>query len=118
MERISFDEIWRELTRILLASGFEDSRAKRCASIFTENSCDGVDSHGLNRFPGFVEAVKTGLVKTGAEPVFVRSLGVIEQWDGMRGVGPLNAEKAMGRAIELSREHGLGCVGLVIPTTG
>jgi len=112
MKRIHFDEIWQELTRILLALGFENSRAKRCAYIFTENTCDGVTSHGLNRFPSFVTAVKTGLVKTQVEPELVRSLGAIEQWDGMKGVGPLNAEKAMKRAIELSRGHGLGCVGL------
>ena len=112
MKRISFDEIWQELTRILLALGFEHTRAKRCAYIFTENSCDGVDSHGLNRFSGFVTAVKTGLVKIQVEPELVRSLGAIEQWDGKRGVGPLNAEKAMKHAVELSREFSLGCVGL------
>ncbi|MBI9082288.1 MAG: 3-dehydro-L-gulonate 2-dehydrogenase [Desulfobacterales bacterium] len=112
MKRIRFDEIWQELTRILLALGFEDSKAKRCAHIFTENTCDGVASHGLNRFPRFVAEVKSGLVNTQVEPELVRSLGAIEQWDGMRGVGLLNAEKAMMRAIELSRGHGIGCVGL------
>ena len=112
MKRIHFDEIWQELTRILLELGFENSRAKRCAYIFTENTCDGVASHGLNRFHSFVTAVRTGLVNTQVEPKLVRSLGAIEQWDGMRGVGPLNAEKAMKRAIELSHRYGLGCVGL------
>jgi 3-dehydro-L-gulonate 2-dehydrogenase len=42
----------------------------------------------------------------------VNSFGALEQWDGKRGIGLLNAEKAMKRAIELSREHGIGCVGL------
>jgi 3-dehydro-L-gulonate 2-dehydrogenase len=112
MKRIPFDEIWQELTRVLLAVGFEDSTAKRCAYIFTENTCDGVASHGLNRFPIFVTDVKTGLVKTRVEPELVNSFGALEQWDGKRGVGLLNAEKAMKRAIELSRGHGIGCVGL------
>jgi 3-dehydro-L-gulonate 2-dehydrogenase len=112
MQRIHFDEIFQELTRILLALGFENANAKRCAYIFTENTCDGVASHGLNRFPGFVTAVKTGLVNPRVEPELVRSFGALEQWDGRRGVGPLNAEKAMKRAVELSRRHGLGCVGL------
>ena len=112
MKRIPFDNIWQELTRILLALGFEDARAKRCAHIFTENTCDGVASHGLNRFPAFVTSVKTGLVKTCVEPEFVSSFGALEQWDGNRGIGLLNAEKAMKRAIELSRGHGIGCVGL------
>ncbi len=112
MKRLSFEEIWQELTRILLALGFDKSRAKRCAYIFTENSCDGVDSHGLNRFSAFVSDVRDGTVKPQAEPELVGSLGVIEQWDGMRGAGPLNAERAMNRAIELSGGHGIGCVGL------
>lgn len=112
MKRIYFDEILNELTRILLTLEFEKSRAERCAYIFTENTCDGVASHGLNRFPGFVSAVRTGLVRKDAESEFVRSLGVIEQWDGKRGIGPINADKAMKRAISLSRNNGIGCVGL------
>jgi 3-dehydro-L-gulonate 2-dehydrogenase len=112
MKRIPFDEILQELTRILLALGFEDSKAKKCALIFTQNTCDGVNSHGVNRFPSFVTDVKTGGVKPEAEPELVSSFGAIEQWDGKRGIGPLNAEKAMKRAIELSRGNGIGCVGL------
>jgi 3-dehydro-L-gulonate 2-dehydrogenase len=112
MKRVHFDEMRQELTRILLELGFENSKAERCAYIFTENTCDGVISHGLNRFPSFVEAVRMGVVDPKAEPELVRSLGSIEQWDGMRGIGPLNAEMAMKRAIELSHPHGIGCVGL------
>lgn len=112
MQRISFDEIQQELARILLAVGFDKSRAERCACIFTENTCDGVASHGLNRFPSFVSDVREGIVKPDADPRLMRSLGAIEQWGGRRGPGPINAEKMMNRAIELSREYGLGCVGL------
>jgi len=112
MRRIPFDEIWQELTRVLLSVGFDDSRAKRCAQIFTENTCDGVTSHGLNRFSDFVTNVNTGIINVQVEPEAVNSFGVLEQWDGKRGIGPLNAEKAMNRAIELSRGNGIGCVGL------
>ena len=112
MKRIPFDEVWQELARVLLAIGFEDAKAKKCARIFTENTCDGVYSHGLYAFPGFVANVKAGLVKPQVEPELVSSLGVIERWDGKMGAGPLNAEKAMKRAIELSRANGIGCVGL------
>ena len=112
MKRIPFDEMWLELTRVLRAAGFEEDKAKRCAQIFTENTCDGVMSHGLNRFPAFVTNVKMGVVKLHVEPELVRSLGAIEQWDGKQGVGPLNAEIAMNRAIALARGHGIGCVGL------
>jgi len=112
IKRLPFDTICQELTRILLELGFESSKAKRCAQIFTGNTCDGVASHGLNRFPVFVDAVKQGLVDPRAEIERVRSLGALEQWDGRCGIGLLNAEQAMQRAVELAREHGIGCVGL------
>ena len=50
------------------------------------------------------------LHSTLAKPV--GSLGALEQWDGKMGIGPLNAEFAMNRAVELSKDHGIGCVGL------
>ncbi len=112
IERRPFAEICRELTRILVRLGFEHGKAERCAQIFTQNTCDGVASHGLNRFPVFVESVKKGLVNPQVEIERVRSLGALEQWDGQRGIGLLNAEKAMQRAVELASEHGIGCVGL------
>jgi 3-dehydro-L-gulonate 2-dehydrogenase len=36
----------------------------------------------------------------------------MERWDGQRGAGNLNAHSAMRRAIELSHEHGIGCVAM------
>lgn len=112
MMRIPFEQVSQELTRILLSLHFEIARAERCACLFTENTCDGVASHGLNRFPRFVKSVEDGHVNIQAEPELVNALGVIEQWDGKRGIGIINAEKSIKRAIELSRKHGIGCVGL------
>jgi 3-dehydro-L-gulonate 2-dehydrogenase len=112
MTRIPFDEIHQELKRVLLSVGFEDGRAETCARIFTENTCDGVYSHGLNRLPRFVALVKEGFVKPEATPELVSAFGALEQWDGRQGPGPLNALAGMSRAVELSRAHGIGCVGL------
>ena len=112
MERISFETVFTELKRVLLKEGFTDERGDRCARLFAENTRDGVDSHGLNRFPGFVQSCRDGVVDIEAEPQLVRRLGVIEQWDGVGGVGLLNAQFSMARALEIAGEHGMGCVGL------
>lgn len=110
--RVSFEEMHRVFSRVLCDLGIEEARALRCAEIFAENTRDGVVSHGLNRFPGFVDSVKSGLVDPVAKAEQVSSMGAIEQWDGRRGIGPLNAETAMKRAIALARANGMGCVGL------
>ena len=112
MQRIPYDTMRAEFKRVLDALGFAEPDAATLAQVFADNSCDGVPSHGLNRFPGFVRAVQAGRVDRDARAHCVASLGAMEQWDGRRGPGVLNALASMGRAIELARTHGLGAVAL------
>ena len=110
--RISYQEICDSLLRVLLKTGFANDRAELCARLFAETSLDGVYSHGVNRFPRFIETTRNGIVDIHARPQVVDSHGAFERWDGQRGPGNLNAHLCMERAIALSREHGIGCVAL------
>ena len=110
--RIPFEKLQSEFQRVLTSLGFTDEKAEKCAIIFAENSRDGVYTHGLNRFPVFVEFVKEGLVLPGAEPTKENAFGSLEQWNGNLGAGVLNAGFCMGRAIELAKLNGIGCVAL------
>lgn len=110
--RIPLDEMEREFRRILVTCGFSAPKAEECARVFAANSLDGVVTHGVNRFPRFVRHVKEGIVHVHAEPVLKQRAGSIEQWDGCLGPGPLNALRCTERAMELAREHGMGCVAL------
>ncbi|MBN1993858.1 MAG: 3-dehydro-L-gulonate 2-dehydrogenase [Anaerolineae bacterium] len=112
MIRIPFAEMKQEFQRVLLNVGFTADRADQLANIFAQNSLDGVVSHGWNRFPFFIQQIEHGSLNIEAEPELVASFGAWEQWDGNLGPGPLNALAATNRAMELAREHGLGCVGL------
>lgn len=107
-----FREIYNEFERILIKLGFQAEKAAACAQIFTQNSCDGVYSHGLNRFPVFIDFIKKGYVNINADPELVKSFGAIEQWDGKLGPGVLNAQVCMQRAIDLAKEKGMACVAL------
>ena len=110
--KVSFEELKSEFKRVLLKVGFEEERADMCARIFAENSRDGVYSHGLNRFPVFVQMVKDDLIDVHAEPEKVGEHGVTEQWDGHLAPGMYTATKAMARAIALAKENGMGCVAV------
>jgi len=110
--RVSFDELHQTLRRALLKVGFEQGRAELCARLFAETDRDGVYTHGLNRFPRFMEMIGRGIVDVGASPVRVEAHGSLERWDGRSGPGNLNAHESMARAVELSRRHGVGCVAL------
>jgi 3-dehydro-L-gulonate 2-dehydrogenase len=112
MPRIPFDEVEARLALVLCRLGFSEERARLCARLFAETTCDGVYSHGVNRFARFVAMVRNGSVDSAAEPRMVARFGSMERWNGQRGPGNLNAHTAMGRAIALGREHGIGCVAM------
>lgn len=110
--RIPFETLQAEFKRVLLKVNFTNEKGQQCAAIFAENSRDGVYTHGLNRFPVFVEFVKEGLVKPDAEPTLENSFGALEQWNGNLGPGILNAQFCMKRAVDLAVANGIGCVAL------
>lgn len=98
--------------RILLKHEFTPAKAVACARIFTDSSVDGIYTHGVNRFPRFVQYIRDGYVNPNAEPSLKNSSGSVEQWNGNLGPGPLNAAIATERAMQLARASGIGCVAL------
>jgi 3-dehydro-L-gulonate 2-dehydrogenase len=112
MIRVPFQTLCDEFYRVLASVGFADERAKLCAKLFAENQRDGVYSHGLNRFPGFVSGLQSKQINFGAQPEKIESFGALERWDGKMGVGLVNAYICMQRAMELAEAHSIGCVGL------
>ena len=112
MNRIPFEEVHSTLTGVLRRLGFSSPRAQTCARLFAETTCDGVYTHGINRFPRFVAMVHNGSIDVAAAPRLLAGFGALERWDGCNGPGNLNAHASMQRAMELSRAHGLGSVSL------
>jgi 3-dehydro-L-gulonate 2-dehydrogenase len=106
--RIPYQQLKPEFKRVLINLNVKDTIADACATVFADNSRDGVYSHGLNRFPVFVEYIKENLVDMDAVPTPVSAFGAIEQWDGNIGPGMLNAQFCMSRAISLANNSGIG----------
>lgn len=98
--------------QILIRHQYEPAMAKTCATIFAESSVDGVYSHGVNRFPRFIEYTQKGYIKPNAYPLQINRMNGLEQWDGQLGPGPANAVFATDRACELAAQFGIGCVAL------
>ncbi|MEO5582938.1 MAG: 3-dehydro-L-gulonate 2-dehydrogenase [Saprospiraceae bacterium] len=109
---ITASEMHHQFATILSTLSFNADRASSVAGIFTANSVDGIYTHGVNRFPRFVEYVKLGLVIPNAIPTLHHKFGAIEQWLGNRGPGTLNAINATDKAMQLASEFGIGCIAL------
>ena len=110
--RVSYETMYQEFVRVLLKRGFTKEKAELSAKLYADASRDGVYTHGLNRFPKFILSIDKGCVDIPAEPVRTESFGFFERYDGKRGPGNLNAHTCMKRAIQLAKEHTIGCVAL------
>jgi 3-dehydro-L-gulonate 2-dehydrogenase len=112
MIRIPFPELKATIEKAFVRAGMPEARADTCARVHTETTCDGVNSHGINRVERFVEYIHSGLVNVHATPVLSLDLGAMEIYDGNLGPGILNALFAMDRATALAKKYGLAMVNL------
>ncbi|MDX7998477.1 3-dehydro-L-gulonate 2-dehydrogenase [Xenorhabdus sp. Reich] len=110
--KVTFEQLKAQFTRVLLARGIQAEIADACAEMFASTTEFGVYSHGVNRFPRFIQQLDAGDIIPDAKPVRVASLGAIEQWDARRAIGNLTAKEMMNRATELAEEYGIGLVAL------
>lgn len=109
---ISYQKMQQVLHQLFLDRNFSEEKASLLAGVFSENTLSGINSHGINRVPLFIDYVEKGIVKIDAEAKHSVSMGSIEQWDGQLGPGIVNAVKCTSRAVDLAKEHGMGLVAL------
>lgn len=110
--RLPYDVIQSRLFAITRKLGFDKEDARLISHTHTQSSCDGVASHGLNRFPRFVEYVQAGHIRIDGTMELIREMTTMERWDGHQRSGILNAFGCMNRAISLARIHGISGVAL------
>ena len=110
--RIPYNQVKNQLYEVLSRLNFPEDNAQKCASIFADNSLDGVYSHGINRFIRFVEYTQKGYINPLTEAKKVHQIGAIEQWDGQLAPGPTTAFEATERAMALARKHGIGMIAM------
>jgi len=112
MIKVSYNELFSTLKKVLIHFGFSEDDAITCSKIFSENTLVGVSSHGVNRFRSFTSLIDSGHIKPSAKPSKENSFNAFEQWNGNYGPGPLNAKLMTDRGIELAENFGIGCVSL------
>lgn len=109
---IPYETVKSTVKRALLQAGLNEEQAEICAAIHSQSSADGVESHGLNRVPRFVDYVRRGWVHLDGKPERIGAKGAMENYDGHLGIGIINGLFAADRAVELAKEYGIGCVAL------
>ncbi len=110
--QIPFTEMQHVLFTLFRKYAFPKDQAQLLAKVHSESTLDGVNSHGINRVPLFIEYVEKGVIKIGAAAQKTAAFGSMERWDGNYASGVLNATQCTDRAVTLAKENGMGLVAL------
>lgn len=99
---------WAE--RLLEAVGLEPEAATIVADHLVYANLRGVDSHGMMRLPIYIARLKAGVANSRPRPQVLKIGGPWAVVDGDQGPGQVAGRFAMGLAMQLAEEYGLGAV--------
>jgi LDH2 family malate/lactate/ureidoglycolate dehydrogenase len=96
--------------RLLVAHGLPEEDAAIVARGLVRADLRGVDTHGLQTLPHYLERVRRGLINPRPNLKVERVTPMIGALDGQDAFGFVVATRAMAEAIVMASEYGIGIV--------
>ncbi len=97
---------------VLTANGVPFENAETIAKCLVAADLRGIDTHGVNRIPSYMERIRQGVLDPKAEPTVSQVTPVVAQVDGHNAFGFLAASQGMEKAIEMAQVFGIGMVSV------
>lgn len=110
--RVARSEAHRLLSGILKGNGVSEQNAEIIANCMVAADLRGVDTHGINRIPSYMERVRQGALDATAEPKLTQITPVVAQVDAQNGFGFLAAHAGMAAAVEAAKVYGIGMTSI------
>src|SRR5712691_3806808 len=107
---IPADELTAFAARLLDALGVSHVKSKLVAESLVAANLRGVDSHGVQLLPYYVEQLEWGDMDAAADGCVVSESGACLLYDAQNGIGQPIAETCCGHAVRIARAHGLAMV--------
>ncbi|KAJ5247106.1 hypothetical protein N7468_002089 [Penicillium chermesinum] len=112
MHLINHSDLQAFVEAILLGNGTPPANAAIVAQCLVAADLRGVDTHGSNRIPSYMERIRQNALDARAQPTLRQVTPVAAQVDGRNGFGFVAAHTAMDAAIRMAREFGMGMVSV------
>lgn len=109
---VSVDRARRLATDVLVHSGLSLVHAQIIANALVLADMRGVDTHGLNRLPGYLARIRSGALNPSPELHFVQRSPVCALLDAQNTFGFLAAHVAVEHALETAQTFGIGVVAV------
>ncbi len=110
MPVISADALTTWAAGLLEAARFPPPKARLTAESLVAANLRGVDSHGVQLLPYYVEQVERGDMHPAAEGRVALESGACMVYDGGNGAGQAIADVCCGHAVRLAHKHGIAIV--------
>jgi LDH2 family malate/lactate/ureidoglycolate dehydrogenase len=95
---------------ILDALGVPEHKARLVATSLVESNLRGVDSHGLQLLPYYVEQMEAGDMSKIADGHVISEIGSCLLYDGENGMGQPIAETCCGHGVRIAKQQGMSMV--------
>ena len=108
--RIAPEALTAYIQRIVEAAGVEPWKALLVAECLVSANLRGVDSHGVQLLPIYVERIETGEIDGKAEGHVVCESGCNMLYDGENAIGQVVSEIATAHAVRMAKQRGMAMV--------
>src|SRR5262245_12938397 len=95
---------------ILRAAKVRESKASLVATSLVEANLRGVDSHGVQLLPFYIEQLEAGDMSRTADGHVISEIGSCLLYDGENGIGQGIASLCCVHGVRLAKQHGLSMV--------
>jgi LDH2 family malate/lactate/ureidoglycolate dehydrogenase len=110
MPLIPAPELTRFAEQILLAAGVPRHKAEITAACLVASNLRGVDSHGMQLLPFYVDQLLASEMDPQADGRVLSEFGSCMLFDGQNAIGQWVAETCCGHAVRIAREQGMAMV--------
>lgn len=108
--RVSATSLKRVVRDIFVSLGLSGFDAETVADVLVTADLMGISSHGVQRVERYVAGIENGAVNVNPDMKFTIDYGAIALLDADNGLGHIAGLKAIRKAIEKARLHGVGLV--------
>lgn len=103
-------ELEKFAARLLEGAGVAPHRAALVASNLIFGNLRGVDSHGMQLLPYYVEQLNSGLIDGSQDGHVLNESGATMLYDANNGLGAVTSDICCAHAIRLAKEQGIAFV--------
>jgi len=107
---VSAEDLMLFATRLLDAVGVPPAKSQLVAESLVASNLRGVDSHGLQLLPYYLEQIEFGDMDVHADGRVISESGSCLHYDGQNGIGQAIAETCCEHAVRIAAVSGMGMV--------